>query len=202
MPMGTERSEGAMNPSVDEAVRDAPQLVGLFVATMPDCLLYHSWSRSATEWAADEVAGYFGDLIRANREGLRALSAWSADMQVTIESRDALVVLKELTPSFAMGCVFDRNAPLGLVRLHMKRLVDRVTAALPDVAPAERSRGEKIVEFLERYAPDPHAVLLRVSLRTGLALDRLRDASSLSAPEVESVERVACQLLGLAKLAV
>ena len=191
-----------MNPLVDDVVRDVPQLVGLFVVTMPDCLLYHSWSRPSTEWVADEIAGYFGDLIRANREGLRALSAWSADMQVTIESQDTLVVLRELTPAFALGCVFDRGAPLGLVRLHMKRLVECVTSSLPDVALAPRNRGEKIVEFLERYAPDAHAVLLRVSLRTGLPLERLKEPASLTPSEVESLEHVACQLLGLAKLSV
>lgn len=191
-----------MNPAVEEAVRDAAQLQGLFVVTMPDCLLYHAWSRSSTEWSPDEVAGYFGDLVRANREGLRALSAWSSDMQVTIESADALVILRELSPHFAMGCIFDRAAPLGLVRLHMKRIVERVTGALPEVIPAARTRGEKIVEFLSRYAPDPHAVLLRVSLRTQLPVERLENAASLGPDEVELLERVACQILGIPKLSI
>lgn len=191
-----------MNPSVEEAVRDAVQLQGLFVVTMPDCLLYHAWSRSSSDWAPDEVAGYFGDLVRANREGLRALSAWSSDMQVTIESADALVILRELSPSFAMGCIFDRAAPLGLVRLHMKRLVDRVTASLPEMLPTARTKGEKIVEFLARYAPDPHAVMLRVALRTHLPVERLENAASLDADEVELLERTACQILGVPKLGI
>jgi predicted regulator of Ras-like GTPase activity (Roadblock/LC7/MglB family) len=191
-----------MNPEVQEAVRDAVPLLGLFVVTMPDCLLFHSYAREPQSWGADEVAGYFGDLVRANREGLRALSAWSTDMQVTIESKDTLVILRELTPAFALGCVFERSAPLGLVRLHMKRLVDKVTLALPELAPEERPRSAKIIEFLERYAPEPHAIVMRVALRSGIPVERLREPGSLDATEVESLEQVACQLLGLPKLGI
>ena len=35
----------------------------------------------------------------------------------------------------------ERNAALGMVRLHLKRLLERISAALPKVQPEDRPRG-------------------------------------------------------------
>ena len=56
------------------------------------------------------------------------------------------------------------------------------------------------LEFLDRYAPDPHAVLLRVALRTGIPLESLRAAEGLSVEETGRLEESACRLLGLKQL--
>ena len=105
---------------LDEVVEGVPALRGLFVTLMPDCLLFDSWMRPDGDWTPEDVASYFGDLVRANREGLKSLRSWSADMQVTIESADALVVLKELRGDFVVSFVFDRETPLGMVRLFVE----------------------------------------------------------------------------------
>jgi len=121
-------------------------------------------------------------------------------MQVTIESAESLVVLRELSADFVCGCVFERSAPLGMVRLHLKRLLERVTHALPKVEAEERPRGTRIMEFLDRYAPDPHAVMLRVSLRAGISLDELRMPAVLSAEQIRRLEETACKILGVHQL--
>lgn len=189
-----------MDSYIQKAVAEVPQLIGVFVTAMPDCLLYASWLREGTDWTAEDVASYFGDLIRANREGLKALGSWSAEMQVTIESAESLVVLRELTPDFVCGCVFERNAPLGMVRLHMKRLLERIHAGLPKVEVTERPRGIRIMEYLDRYAPDPHAVILRISLRTTIPVDALRTPETLSAEQLVRLEETACKILGVPQL--
>lgn len=189
-----------MDRYFEQAVAEVPQLIGIFVTAMPDSLLFSSWVREGTEWSAEDVASYFGDLVRANRQGLKALGSWSSEMQVTIESAESLVVLRELSTDFVCGCVFERTAPLGMVRLHLKRLLERVSQALPKVQAEDRPRGMRIMEFLDRYAPDPHAVTLRVSLRSGIPIDDLRAPASLTADQIKRLEETACKILGVNQL--
>jgi len=189
-----------MDRYIEQAVAEIPQLIGIFVTAMPDSLLFSSWVREGTAWSAEDVAAYFGDLVRANREGLKALGSWSSEMQVTIESAESLVVLRELSSDFVCGCVFERTAPLGMVRLHLKRLLERILHMLPRVQPEDRPRGMRIMEFLDRYAPDPHAVTLRVSLRAGISLEELRAPAQLTSEQLERLEETACKILGVKQL--
>jgi len=189
-----------MDRYLEETVAEIPQLIGIFVTAMPDSLLFSSWVRDGTAWSAEDVAAYFGDLVRANREGLKALGAWSSEMQVTIESAESLVILRELTSDFVAGCVFERSAPLGMVRLHLRRLLERISHVLPRVQAEDRPRGLRIMEFLDRYAPDPHAVALRVSLRAGISLDDLKLPGSLTPDQVQRLEDTACKILGVKQL--
>jgi predicted regulator of Ras-like GTPase activity (Roadblock/LC7/MglB family) len=189
-----------MDRYLEETVAEIPQLIGIFVTAMPDSLLFSSWVRDGTAWSAEDVAAYFGDLVRANREGLKALGAWSSEMQVTIESAESLVILRELTSDFVAGCVFERSAPLGMVRLHLRRLLERIRHVLPTVQAEDRPRGLRIMEFLDRYAPDPHAVALRVSLRAGISLDDLKLPGALTPDQVQRLEDTACKILGVKQL--
>ena len=186
---------------LDEVVEGVPALRGLFVTLMPDCLLFDSWMRPGGDWTPEDVASYFGDLVRANREGLKSLRSWSADMQVTIESADALVVLKELRGDFVVSFVFDRETPLGMVRLFVKRLLQRVEVMLPEAHVEERPRAVRALEFLQRYAPDPHATLMRVALKSGLSMEALERAESLDDAAADRIEDAAKDILGLETLA-
>ena len=187
-------------PYLTHSIEDIPSLRAVFVTAMPDCLLYDAWIRADSSWRADEVASYFGDLFRANREGLKALGSWSSDMQVTLESPDHLILLKELLADFVCACVFERDAALGMVRLHLQRLLERVKVSLPRFEVEQRPRGVRVVEFLHRYAPDPHAVKLRISLRTQLAMGRLERPEELDDGDVHKLEAAACEILGLQAL--
>jgi len=184
------------------ATAGIPSLRAVFITAMPDCLLYSSWMRGDMDWAAEDVASYFGDLVRANREGLRSLNSWSAEMQVTIESSDALIVLQELSEDFVCCSVFERSAPLGMVRLNLRRMVESLKADLPSYDIEKRPRGVRVMEFLERYAPDPHAIVMRLALRTGISAEDLGQPDAMSAEQVEIVEHAAKQILGLKELAV
>jgi predicted regulator of Ras-like GTPase activity (Roadblock/LC7/MglB family) len=186
---------------LENAVAGVPSIRAVVITAMPDCLLYASWVRDENNpWVAEDVASYFGDLVRANRRGLKALGAFSSEMQSTIESADMLVVLKEITPDFVCGCVFERDTPIGMVRLHVRSLLERILINLPSMQLQERPRGVRIMEFLDRYAPDPHAVLLRVALRTGISVETLQSAETLTADQITRVEESAARLLGLKQL--
>ena len=183
--------------NLPDAVAGIPSLRGCFISIMPDALLFDSWIREGEAWVAEEVAAYFGDLVRANREGLKALNSWSSDMQVTIESSDILLILKEIQTDFVVGVVFDRHAPLGMVRLYVTRLIDRLVPMLPTEAIEERTKGVRILEFLQRYAPDPHTVMLRVALKLNLNIESLNDPDEVELIDVDELERTAKEILGL-----
>ncbi len=185
------------HPSLSSIVEGVSSLRGLFVILMPDCLLYDSWLRESSSWVPEEVAAYFGDLVRANREGLRALSSWSADMQVTIESSDSLVILRELEGGFVVAFVYERSTPLGMVRLNTRKMLERLVLALPEAEVVERPRAVRLVEYLERYAPDPHAVLLRLSLQTGLPIEQLQRPEELGESDADNMEIGIRNILGL-----
>lgn len=184
----------------EKIVEDVPSLRTAFITAMPDCLLFASWQARDSEIDVEEVAAYFGDLVRSNRQGLKALKTWSAEMQITIESADSLILLREINADFILGAIFERTAPLGMVRLHLRRMVERVTVQLPRVTVEERPRGARVVEFLERYAPDPHAIMLRISLRTGIPPEAFQSPEKLSQEQVARLEDTACRLLGLKQL--
>ena len=186
-----------MTDLIGQAAEGIPHLRGFLVVTMPDCLLYSSWSRPGNDWSPEDASGYFGDLIRANRQGLRAVGAWTSDMQLTIEGANVLVVLRELDEHFVCCTLFDREAPLGMVRLHLKVLLERIRAGLPQMEVDQRSRGVRLIAFIERYAPDPHAALLRVATRTHIPLEALRDPARLNDVQVAAVEDAAKRILGL-----
>src|SRR5688572_33085842 len=62
------------------------------------------------------------------------------------------------------------------------------TCALPiSLEAQQRPRAVKITEFLEKYAPDPHAALHRVALRTGIPLGTLRKPEQLERSEERRV---------------
>lgn len=182
---------------IERAASGFPALRGMMIVTMPDCLLYSSWRRRDVAFSAEDASSYFGDLVRANRRGLQSVGAWSTDMQVTIEGADVLVILREIDEHFVCCALFDREAPLGMIRLHLKMVLDEIRAALPKVELSQLSRGARIVQFVERYAPDPHAALLRIATRTRIPVERLRSAAQLDASEVLAVEEAAKRILGL-----
>lgn len=189
-----------MQTGLKQAIEGIDLLQGVFITMMPDCLLYDSWVRQEQAWTPEDIASYFGDLIRANREALKSLRAWSSEMQITVESADLLLVLTELKEDFVVGFVFDRKAPLGMVRLYTKRMLSSIEALLPQFQVEERERSVRIVEFVQRYAPEPHTVLLRVSLQTRIPLEDLQQPQGLSAEEVENLELAVCDILGLEQL--
>lgn len=186
-----------MPTDLQKAIDNVDFLHGVFVTMMPDCLLYDSWIKSDFDWVAEDIASYFGDLLRANREALKALQSWSSQMQVTIESNDLLLVLSELESDFVIGFVFDLKAPLGMVRLHTKYMLQRISEILPKFTVEQRPRSVRIVEFVQRYAPDPHSVMLRVSLQTRIPINQLNDAGDLSEEQVTTLETTVCDILGL-----
>jgi hypothetical protein len=67
-------------------------------------------------------------------------------------------------------------------------------------SPSPGTRGQRLLEVLERYAPDTQAALLRVSLQTGLPLSLLRAPDRLSSEEFDAFASSVRRILGLERL--
>ncbi len=186
-----------MRNQIGELAEELPSLRAVLITAMPDCLLFDDWNRSDVSLEAERAAAYFGDLIRANHAGLKSMDALTDKMQVTVESDDVLIVIREIRDNFVVTAVFDAGSPLGMVRLFVDRILSVADKNLPTREVQERSRGAMLVDFMRKYAADPHAVLKRASLRTGISLSKLRSPAELSEDQVEKLEVVAQELLGL-----
>jgi hypothetical protein len=176
------------------------RLQAVVITAMPDCLLYDSWADESSTANSEEAATYFGDLVRANQEALRVLDAWSEDMQVTIESGGLLIILQRVGEHFTVGFVFSDDAPLGMVRLQTRRMLSVLEDSLPTFEVEETPRGQKVLDFVERYAPDPHTVLLRVAVKARIPLDELKSPENLTGDTLERVEEAVRDILGLDSL--
>jgi hypothetical protein len=110
------------------------------------------------------------------------------------------MIVRELRGDFVVTLAFQRDVPLGMVRLHAKRVMERLDGMLPTLEAQQRPRAVKITEFLEKYAPDPHAAMHRVALRTGIPLQSLQKPEGLEKAQVELLESSVCDILGLESL--
>ena len=189
-----------MFEQIGELAEELPNLRAVLVTAMPDCLLFGDWARPDVDISSDKAAAYFGDLIRANHAGLKSMNSYSKQMQVTVESDDLLIVIREIRDNFVVTAVFDSGSPLGMVRLFVNRILESIDEKLPKLTASARPRGVLVVEFLRKYAPDPHAVLRRASLRAKLPMALLRSPRDLNEAQVAQLETVAKELLGLDEL--
>jgi hypothetical protein len=130
--------------SLATLIADIPSLRGVFVTSMPECSLYQSWSSPSEQWDTEQAGKYFGDLVRSNTSALKSLGAAPENMVVTIESGDLLIVLR-CVKRFAIGVLFHRNTPLGLVRLHVGKIVGRLESGLPDIQVKDASRAARAI---------------------------------------------------------
>ncbi len=189
-----------MANSLEEIVSTMRGVRGLFITAMPDCLLYDSWIKPGENWTGEDAASHFGDLVRANRRALKHLHSWSSEMSVTIESADMMLVVREIGNHFVATFAFDASVPLGMARLQIKQVLAILTETLPNVAPEERPRGERVMQYVLRYAPDAHTVLQRVALRSRIPMQQLESPEGLSDEQCQSLEQVVKELLGLETL--
>ena len=95
-----------------ELAGDVPSLRALFVMALPDGLLYDRWTRDDEEWHTDGIINYFSDLMRINRQGLRALQFWPDAPHITVESSESVVTVAE-SGRFAVGFVFEPRLQFG-----------------------------------------------------------------------------------------
>ncbi len=180
------------------AASSVDHLEGVVVAKLPECVAWEAWHKGS--WEVEEVAAYFADMSRAGRNALKTVGALGDDIRLTIEAGEKLIITDELSASFVAVFIFQKKIPLGMARLRMRQVSRIIRDHLPSSDVAERSRAERIMAFLLRYAPDAHAVPMRVALQTGIALERLNQPAALTREETAQLEGAARGILGIQQL--
>lgn len=207
-----------MNPlNLAAAAEGIPSLRAILITAMPGCMLFDAYLPGDSEVNQDDIedaAAFFGDLIRANRETLKLFGSWSSNIQFTVESDELLYSVWGLRSDFVIGFVFDAGVPSGMIRhftrrmyLDLQQQIERMGGHIeapeelvlfeePDVQE-EQPRGVELLEYLRVYAPDPHASMFRISVKTGIPVEELENPSNLSGEDVSLIEQAVCDILGI-----
>ena len=134
----------------------APSIAGLeavIVTVIPDNLLYDAWSKDQRVADAEESATYFGDLVRVHFDALASVGVPRGDIQITIETDGLIVLLRNIRANYVISLVFQDTTPLGLMRLHTKRLIQFID----DNLPFFEDEDDPAVPFAPQPAPKPYA---------------------------------------------
>ncbi|MEZ4237426.1 MAG: hypothetical protein R3F59_15020 [Myxococcota bacterium] len=183
---------------LDRAAREAANLDGIVITKLPDCVEWRGWTRWS--WSTSDVAAYFGDLVRANRNAMKVVAGAPERVALTIEAPGHKILAQDLRADLVAVYIFNDSESLGAARLVARRLHQQILQNLPSSELVERTRGERIWEFLLRYAPDAHAVPMRVALQTGLTPKNLADPAKLTEAQTKQLEAAAKDILGVDSL--
>ncbi len=92
--------------------------------------------------------------------------------------------------------------PLATSSVAPKRADAAAGLTLTPAKTPQRPRAVRLMEYFRRYAPDPHAASLRLSLRTGLSLDVLDKPERLDDAQVEALAAAIRDILGQEQLGI
>ncbi len=113
----------------------ASGLQRIMIVGLPQCLPLKQWSRAET-LDEDSAARQLGGAFRAAQAALRMVVPDSGPGSLTIETETALVVISPLAQDAAAAFVFDRGAPLGLVRVQVEQLSGHLEGMVPQLKRA------------------------------------------------------------------
>lgn len=204
-------------------VRGIEPLRACFIVEATSGALYREFTRGPMTVEPAVVARAVAGLARAQTDVVGL--AEPADL-CTLEWPSVTVIVRSVSASALVAFFFDADTKLGVARMHIANVVDRLAAMLPSahsrtvrsmpvVAPSseagpepkpdpasaqEEPRGPRLIAYLDENAPDTHAALLRVSLQTGLPLSLLESPEKLSDEEFEQVTSSVRRILGVEQL--
>jgi predicted regulator of Ras-like GTPase activity (Roadblock/LC7/MglB family) len=183
---------------LDLASREIQYLQGVVIAQIPDCIAWESWENY--KFDSHEIAAYFGDMVKAQRNACQSLAKNTDDIQLSIESNKQTILVSELTDNFIAIFIFNKDIPLGMARFESRYLSTLILENLPTENVVTRSHADRVIDFIQRYAPDPYSVLMRISLQTKIPYDKLKKPNTLSDKEIKNIELSAKSILGVTEL--
>lgn len=178
-----------------EAVSDIDKIEALLIVQNPTGNVWESWKQS--DFEDQELAAYFADMVRAQRHICQELAPELQEIQLTIESNLLTVLVTELSSRFIGVFIFRNPVPLGLVRLAIKKLTERILSHLPTEVVEVESEAKRLIEFILRYAPDPHIVMERIALKARIPSERIYGVDNLSREEIARIREAAEEILGI-----
>lgn len=142
-----------MLSQIEDVLQPVDGLRALIITVSPDNLLYDYWSREDLVDSPDESATFFGDLLRVHFEALETIHVPRGDIQITLETGDHVVVLKNMRNAYVVTFVFHRDMQFGIVRMLSRQICELLLQQLPFYDEED----EEIVADPE-LAPDPEKI--------------------------------------------
>ncbi len=109
-----------------EITAGIPEIIGLLLITLPDCLLFQESFAPTLEGDPEGCAVHLGMLLQTVHDNVAAWSPAGKVSLVTIEMDKNLLILEQVDDRFGLIFVFPRDIPLGMVRLLAKRVTKMV----------------------------------------------------------------------------
>lgn len=127
---------------IESLVSGIKQLNALLVVTIPDCLLFSSWRREGQSWDAEAAGAFLGQLVYSTEQGGQAMEGWTTGLAaITLESQNALIILRQVKEPFAVAYVFDHDTAIGWARMQVQRTLGPVTEQLDGQAPPPATKA-------------------------------------------------------------
>lgn len=127
---------------IESLVSGIKQLNALLVVTIPDCLLFSSWRREGQSWDAEAAGTFLGQLVYSTEQGGQATEGWTTGLAaITLESENALIILRQVKEPFAVAYVFDHDTAIGWARMQVQRTLGSVTEQLDGQAPPQSTKA-------------------------------------------------------------
>lgn len=127
---------------IESLVSGIKQLNALLVVTIPDCLLFSSWRREGQSWDAEAAGAFLGQLVYSTEQGGQAMDGWTNGLAaITLESENALIILRQVKEPFAVAYVFDHGTAIGWARMQVQRTLGSVTEQLDGQAPPASTKA-------------------------------------------------------------
>lgn len=127
---------------LDRIAVGAPALQAVFLITRPEGELVRAWSR-APSGALKEHASTFNELFADAALALGSFGTGTETTGLMVESEDRLLVMESLSIGVVAGFVFDRSAPIGLVRLQVRQLSVRIRRDLLQSVIEDRAQDSE-----------------------------------------------------------
>lgn len=167
----------------------APALKEVFIVSIPDCLLIKSWAR-AERTNEEETAVQLGTVFRASITALATAVGSESIEGVTVEAKSALIRLEYVTAGMMAAFVFERTAPLGLMRVQARQLRDHIKGSVEQFTqPTDTGAARAVTSSIDRAAPrfsDPPSTEERAPPRFGpRGPDELSATPALGIPRMK-----------------
>lgn len=171
---------------VERAARHSSALRDVWVVSVPDCLLVASWSRTGAE-RLDEAAVELGSLYQSCQAALHWSRSLGHTRWVTIESDDVVLVLARSSPELVTVMSFDRRAPLGIIRMQARQVLEHVAADTDSRPDPLKSRVMTLLDEIQSRSPEPRAAVAHLARRAGLSVDQLIHPEGLGPDQLRSI---------------
>ncbi|MFN4067507.1 MAG: hypothetical protein ACK4K5_09885 [Thermosynechococcus sp.] len=188
---------------LEQHIAGLPGVLAVLIGRMTDGATIAGISYSGNHLENDSLnslGAYASDLLQANNRVCQVVdSASEADYLLAGSAEVRLVIRAFSKAPYFVLFLTKGSTNLKLVSERINAILADGKPLLPPVQDNTTSIVRLLLSYARRYAPDPHFVTLRLSLKTGLNRGRL-EKGQLDEREVRILYKGVADLLGVERL--